>query len=324
MITNLEFILAVVVGFLSLCWSANRLVEAASTLAFRLGMPLLSIGVTVVAFGTSAPELMVSSVAAYNGSVGVSIGNVVGSNIVNIGLILAVGGLIRPLVVKSRIAYRELLILLVSTVVSALMLVDGSLSVWDALVLCTAFLFYCFHLLRSSAAPEAEQDIPVLSISTPRALAESALMLLILVLGSQLLVWGAKEVALALGVNELIIGLTLVAFGTSLPELATVVASARKGLHDMVVATVIGSNIFNLLAVLGFSGLIGGGIAVDAESLRTDIMAMVFITLVLVVVIFSSKVSESDGAIRKIGKYKCCGLLILYGIYIVRLILSSI
>ena len=150
------FVLAVAVGFIMLCWSANRLVDVASTLAFRLGMPLLTIGVTVVAFGTSAPELMVSSVAAFNGAGGIAIGNVVGSNIVNIGLILAIGGLIAPLIVKARIVYRELSILLIATISAALMLMDGTLSLWDGIVYSVAFLAYSVYLLKSSSGQETE------------------------------------------------------------------------------------------------------------------------------------------------------------------------
>ncbi len=331
MISILQFILAVVAGFIALCWSANRLVEVASTLAFRLGMPLLTIGVTVVAFGTSAPELMVSSVAAFNGSGGIAIGNVVGSNIVNIGLILAIGGLIAPLVVKARIVYRELSILLVATLATALMLMDGVLSVWDGAILFVAFIAYCFYLLKSSGGQEGEQDIPVLPISTLRASMESLVMLVILVLGSQVLVWGAKGIALAMGVNELIIGLTLVAFGTSLPELAAVVVSARKGLHDMTAATVIGSNIFNILGVLGVSGIIGQDITVDAVALRIDILTMVVMTILLAVVVYSSKASfESEkqhgnlpASIWKISWYKCLILLFTFVAYMAWLIVKS-
>lgn len=337
MISILQFILAVVVGFIVLCWSANRLVEVASTLAFRLGMPLLTIGVTVVAFGTSAPELMVSSVASFNGSGGIAIGNVVGSNIVNIGLILAIGGLIAPLVVKARIVYRELSILLIATISAALMLMDGTLSLWDGIIFSAAFLAYSFYLLKSSTGPEAEQDIPVLPISTFRAFAESLVMLLMLVLGSQLLVWGAKGIALAMGVNELIIGLTLVAFGTSLPELAAVVVSARKGLHDMTAATVIGSNIFNILAVLGLSGVIGQDITVDASALRIDILTMVAMTVLLAIVVYSSKAafdksSTSDTekkqghlpvSIWKVSGYKCLLLLLTFVAYQVWLVMNA-
>ncbi|WP_257264902.1 calcium/sodium antiporter [Endozoicomonas sp. ONNA2] len=325
-----QFILAVAVGFTVLCWSANRLVEVASTLAFRLGMSLLTIGVTVVAFGTSAPELMVSSVAAFNGSGGIAIGNVVGSNIVNIGLILAIGGLIAPLVVKARIVYRELSILLITTIGSALMLMDGTLSLWDGIIFSVAFFAYSFYLLNSSTGQEAEQDIPVLPISTLRAFVESLVMLVMLVLGSQLLVWGAKGIALAMGVNELIIGLTLVAFGTSLPELATVVVSARKGLHDMAAAAVIGSNIFNILAVLGLSGIVGQNITVDATALRIDMLTMVGMTILMAIVVYSGKTSDNrekpdqtPDRVWKVSRVKCLLLLLAFVVYEIWLVMST-
>ena len=331
MISILQFILAVVAGFIALCWSANRLVEVASTLAFRLGMPLLTIGVTVVAFGTSAPELIVSSVAAFNGSGGIAIGNVVGSNIVNIGLILAIGGLIAPLFIKVRILRRELPILLITTIAAALMLMDGTLSKLDGIIFSVAFVAYSFYLLKSSSGQEVEQDIPVLPISTSRAFVESLIMLIILVLGSQLLVWGAKGIAVAMGVNELIIGLTLVALGTSLPELAAVVASARKGLHDMTAATVIGSNIFNILAVLGLSGMIGQDITVDAAALRIDILTMVLMTVLLAVLVYASKRSapseqahgDLPANVRQVSRHKCLLLLCSYAAYIIWLVINA-
>lgn len=321
MISILLFILAVVVGFVTLCLSANRLVEVAATLASRLGMSVLTIGVTVVAFGTSAPELMVSSVAAFNGAGGIAIGNVVGSNIVNIGLILAIGGMIAPLVVKARIVYRELAILLLTTLAAAVMLMDGAISLFDGVVFIVAFLAYTIYLLKTSSGQEAEQDVPALAISTSRAFIESLVMLVLLVLGSQLLVWGAKGIALAMGVNELVIGLTLVAFGTSLPELAAVVVSARKGLHDMAAATVIGSNIFNILAVLGVSGVVGQGIAVDAAVFWVDIMAMVVMTLLLVALVYSSKttVRQNGQTVTawQVSGYKCLLLLLVFLAYVV-------
>ncbi|CAM3805347.1 calcium/sodium antiporter [Parendozoicomonas haliclonae] len=333
MVSILSFILAILVGFGVLCWSANRLVEVASTLAFRLGMSVLTIGVTVVAFGTSAPELVVSSVAAFNGSGGIAIGNVVGSNIANIGLILSIGGLIAPLMINARVVYRELLILLVCTIAAAFMLADGTLTPIDGMIFTAAFLAYAVYLLKSSSGGSDEQDVPVLPISTARAAIEAVAMLLLLVLGSQLLVWGAKGVALAMGVNELIVGLTVVALGTSLPELAAVVISARKGLHDMTAATVIGSNIFNILAVLGLSGLLGGPIAVDSDSLHIDMLVMVGITVLLVAVIYSSKtlVRQAGGkggvqsvAIWKVAPYKCAMLLAAFFAYITWLVISTL
>ncbi len=322
MIPILQFILAIAVGFVALCLSANRLVEVSATLASRLGMSLLTIGVTVVAFGTSAPELMVSSVAAFNGAGGIAIGNVVGSNIVNIGLILALGGLISPLVSKARIVYRELPILLVTTVAAAVMLMDGVVDLFDGVIFACAFLAYTIYLLKTSSGQEAEQDVPFLPISTLRAFVESVVMLVVLVLGSQLLVWGAKGVALAMGVNELVIGMTLVAFGTSLPELAAVVVSARKGLHDMAAATVIGSNIFNILAVLGVSGIVGQDLVVDAAALRVDILVMVVLTVLLVALTYSGKVvrnEKRDGqaTVWTVSRYKCLLLLLMYLAYVV-------
>ncbi|WP_263081882.1 calcium/sodium antiporter [Endozoicomonas sp. Mp262] len=289
----IQFLAAIAIGFLTLSWSADRLIEVASTLAFRLGMSVLTIGMTIVAFGTSAPELLVSSVAAYNGAGGISVGNALGSNTINIGLVLGAVGLMVPLVVSPRILYRELPVLGLVMALCVVLLLDGHLGRIDGFVLGGTLLAYCYYLTRSARGEEGDAgDVVILKISTPRAWIEALLMLALLMGSSQILVWGATGMARYMGVSELVIGLTVIAFGTSLPELAAALASARKGLFDMTLATVIGSNIFNLLGVLAFPGIIGNGIALDPEILHRDVLAMVGLTLLLAVIAYTSIVRQ--------------------------------
>ncbi len=325
----IQFLAAIAVGFIILSWSADRLIEVASTLAFRLGMSVLTIGMTIVAFGTSAPELLVSSVAAYNQSGGIAVGNALGSNTINIGLVLGAAGLMVPLVVSPRILYRELPILGLVMALCIALLLDGHLGTIDGYILVITLVGYCIYLtLSSSDGSEASDDVVILKISTARAWLEALLMLGLLLGSSQLLVWGASGLARQMGISELVIGLTVIAFGTSLPELAAAIASARKGLFDMTLATVIGSNIFNLLGVLAFPGIIGGGIEIDSAVLERDVLAMTGLALLLAVNAFTSISKSKSQAVAghssintttaycQIPRYKSLLLLIAFAVYI--------
>lgn len=317
----LSFIAAIAVGFVVLSWSADRLIEVTSTLAFRLGMSMLTIGMTIVAFGTSAPELLVSSVAAFNGSGGISIGNALGSNTINVGLVLGVAGLIAPLVVSPRILFREFPLLGAVMAITITLLWDGLLSFNDGVILAVALLAYCIYLTRASGADEdSSEDVVVLKISTSRAWIEALVMLALMLGSSQILVWGAMGLARSMGISELIIGLTVIAFGTSLPELAAAIASVRKGLFDITLATVVGSNTFNLLGVLALPGIIGGGIELDSAVLQRDVFAMVGLALLLALISYSSikrqptldtgtGLKSSTGIVCQLPKYKSALLL---------------
>nr|WP_306671293.1 calcium/sodium antiporter [Endozoicomonas sp. SESOKO2] len=295
MIEILSFVAAIAVGFVVLSTSADRLIEVASTLASRLGMSILTIGMTIVAFGTSAPELLVSSVAALDGSAGIAIGNALGSNIINIGLVLALCGIIYPLVVSRRIITRELPLLVLVVAFAMALMLDGDLSQMDGFILAGALLAYCYYLAKHSGGDnEDEDEVVILSISTARAVVESLVLLALLMGSSKLLVWGASELARSFGISEMIIGLTVIAFGTSLPEMAAALASARKGLFDLVMATVIGSNIFNLLGVLAFPGILSGGLAIDSSVLQRDGLAMAGLTALLAICIVTSLAMDRD------------------------------
>ena len=283
-------LLAITGGFLLLAWSADRFVEGASAMALILNIPPLVIGLTIVAIGTSAPEIIVSAMAAWQGNSGLAVGNAIGSNIFNTALILGITALIVPLNIHSSIIRRELPVLLLVMAFAWVLLMDGQLGRLDGLLLLAgmvAMLGWVTWLgLRTQATPdpmveEFAGEMPT-GIGTRRALILLATGALVLLASSRLLVWGAVSAAQALGISDLVIGLTIVAMGTSLPELAASVTSAIKGEHDIAIGNVIGSNIFNLLAVLGLPGLISP-IRIDSMVLSRDYPVMVGLTLIFYV-----------------------------------------
>ncbi len=285
-------LLAIVTGFALLVWGADRFVLGAAATARNLGVSPLIIGLTIVGFGTSAPEILVSVVAAWEGNPGLAVGNALGSNITNIALILGITALVAPLSVHSGTLRREFPILLTIMAVSFLLLWDGSLDMMDGGILVGGMVVMLLLVVRLGLKSRAsdpmkeeyDAEIPT-DMSTSRALVWTLLGLVVLVASSRLTVWGSVEIARALGVSDLIIGLTIVALGTSLPELAASVMSALKGEHDIAVGNVIGSNMFNLLAVLGLPGLIAPG-PVDSAVLSRDYPIMISLTLILLVLAY--------------------------------------
>jgi cation:H+ antiporter len=256
-------ILAILVGFALLVWSADRFVDGAAATAGHAGIPPLVIGMVIVGFGTSAPEMVVSAMAAIDGKPELALGNALGSNIVNTGLILGITALIAPIAVHSQVVRRELPLLLAISVLAGLLFLDLSLTRLEAVILLAGFFgligWTVFTALRNRGdvlAAETEQELAAHAMSLGRALFWLAFGLVLLIVSSRILVWGAVTVAEALGVSDLIIGLTIVALGTSLPELAASVIAARKGEHDIAIGNVVGSNMFNLLAVVGIAGVI--------------------------------------------------------------------
>ncbi|GAA5190267.1 calcium/sodium antiporter [Ferrimonas gelatinilytica] len=302
MSTLLLPLLALVAGFILLSLSADRLIAAASTFAQRSGVSMVFIGMTVVAFGTSAPELLVSAVAAANGAEGLAVGNGLGSNIINIGLVLGVCALITPLAVNRRFLVREFPLLVAAMLLSWGLMSNGSLAGWDGAILLGALLLYCAYLARSVKQGESDPEaLELLSISRRRAGVESLVMLLVLLGASQMMVWGAVELARAMGISELVIGLTVIAFGTSLPELAAAVAGVRRGMHDIAFATVIGSNIFNLLGVLAFPALLGDGLQLPKEVLSRDLPMMALLTLVVAVAFLWARWGRGGSRASSVG-----------------------
>lgn len=278
---------AIVVGLGLLVWSADRFVEGAAATARHFGMPSLLIGMVIVGFGTSAPEMVVSALAASQGNPGIALGNAYGSNITNIALILGLTALISPIVVQSQILRKELPLLLGVTVVAAWQLWDQELSRWDGVALFILFAaimgWTIWKGLRSKPdilTQEIDQELVAHAMPLRNALVWLIAGLVLLVASSRLLVWGAVSIAQALGVGDLIIGLTIVAVGTSLPELASSLIAARKGEHDLALGNVLGSNLFNTLAVVAIAASIHP-MAVEPVVLRRDVSLMAVLTLSL-------------------------------------------
>lgn len=281
---------AVVVGLALLVWSADRFVEGSASTARHFGMPPLLIGMVVVGFGTSAPEMVVSALAASQGNPGIALGNAYGSNITNIALILGLTALISPIPVHSQVLRRELPILTAVTALAAFQLWDGELTRADAVVLLGVFAglmaWTIWQGLRKKAdalGSEMEQELEVRTMPPGRAILWLAVGLVLLIASSRVLVWGAVEIAHGLGVSDLIIGLTIVAVGTSLPELASSVIAARKGEHDIALGNIVGSNLFNTLAVVGIAGAISP-MRPAVEVLSRDVLVMAVLTVSLFVI----------------------------------------
>ena len=283
----LTALLAIAAGLALLVWSADRFVEGAAVTAGHFGMPPLLIGMVVVGFGTSAPEMVVSALAATQGNPGLALGNAYGSNITNIALILGITALISPIAVHSQVMRKELPILALITLLAFWQLWDGMLSFVDALVLIAVFFGLLAWSIRQGMTRktdalgiEVEAELKVHDMPVRKAVLWLIVGLLLLIVSSRILVWGAVDLASAFGVSDLIIGLTIVAVGTSLPELASSVIAARKGEHDLALGNILGSNLFNTLAVVGIAGLISP-MAVAPEVLSRDLVVMAALTLSL-------------------------------------------
>lgn len=297
-------IIAIIAGLGLLSWSADRFVTGASGLARGFGVAPLIIGLTIVAFGTSAPEMLVSAMAAWQDNSGIAIGNAVGSNIANMALVLGVAALIAPLTVHSQTLNREYPLMVVVMLAALALLWNGVLSRLDGSILLAGMVvlvFWTIHLARS--APPDDPLETEFTAKLPETVSLGATWwlllsgLILLLISSRLLVWGAVGIAQAFGVSDLVIGLTIVAVGTSLPELAASVAAVRKGEHDIAVGNVVGSNLFNILAVLGIAGVIGPG-GFDAAVLTRDFPLMIGLAIVLYIMARGLR-NSGHGSIRR-------------------------
>jgi len=281
-------VLAVLAGLALLIWAADRFILGASALARAAGISPLVVGMVVVGLGTSSPELAVSTLASLQGSNGIPLGNAVGSNICNIGLILAIAALIKPVQVQSSILHRELPLCVGIALLPVLLLLDGDLDRIDGAILATglvALILWMLRTARSSAGNdplqlETQQHLPPL-MPVGRAVMWTLLGLVLLIAASQLLIWGAVAIAQAYGVSELVIGLTIIAIGTSLPELAATITGLLKGEDDIAIGNIIGSSMFNILAILLAPALIAPGVIPDASLMTRDLPVMVAFTLAL-------------------------------------------
>ena len=295
-------ILAVVVGLAILVWSADVFIDGAVALANKLNVPSFLIGVIILGLGTSAPEIIVSMLAALEGSPELALGNAYGSNIVNIALVLGATVLISPIIIRKSIINRDMPLLLLVTAVAAWQLSDGVLSNTDGIVLIVLLVVVLgiqIILSLREGNHEHEGDTVEETAKAEHSMAQGLgrlfLGLLVLILSSRAIVWGAIELATLWGLSELIIGLTIVAIGTSLPELVASLSAARKGEHDMALGNIIGSNVFNTLGVVGVAALIAP-ITPSSIILSRDILAMGLLTLLLFAMcLFAFKTKRAFG-----------------------------
>ena len=298
---------AIAVGLLLLVWSANRFVEGSAATARHAGIPTLLVGMLVIGFGTSAPEMVVSALAAGQGNPGLALGNAYGSNITNIALILGVTALISPIAVHSQVLRKELPILALVTALAAWQLLDGEITRFDALVLLGVFgtlmgwtIWQGMKKKEDALASEIEQELDVRAMPLRQSIFWLVTGLVLLIVSSRVLVWGAVEIAHGFGVSDLIIGLTIIAVGTSLPELASSIIAAKKGEHDIALGNILGSNLFNTLAVVGIAGTIHP-LAVGPEVFNRDMLVMAALTLSLFVIGYGfrgqGRINRLEGAL---------------------------
>ena len=306
-------------GFILLVWGADRLVAGASALARNLGVSPLVIGLTIVAFGTSAPELVVSGVAAYRGNPGLAVGNAIGSNIANIGLILGVTAIVYPLRVESETLKREYPLLMLIMVASFIMAADLVLNTTEGWLLLTGLVALViwmirFGLRRGTDDPLAEEfdaEIPR-DIPTSKAVLWLTVGLIILPLSSSFLVDGAVFIARSLHVSEAVIGLTIIALGTSLPEMAAALTSALRQEDDLAIGNVIGSNMFNILGVLGIAAVVNP-VGVDLLILKRDFPIMFLFTVLL---FFMAYGINGPGRINRRSGFLLLSMFLVYQVLV--------
>ncbi|MDR9389221.1 MAG: calcium/sodium antiporter [Wenzhouxiangella sp.] len=298
---------SVIVGIALLVWAADRLVAGSAALASHFGVSPLIIGITLVGFGTSAPEMVVSAIASLEGSPGLAIGNALGSNVANIGLILGATALVYPLTIQRSTMVREFPLLLVVMALSVVVMWDFVFQRYEGVVLLLALVVVITLMsLLSLSRPDADPQIARLAeniptqMALPVAIAWAVVGVVVLPLAAHILVQGAVSIATMFGVSDAVIGLTIVALGTSLPELAAAMASALKREDDLVIGNILGSNIFNLLGVLGISAVIAP-MAIAPELITRDLLVMFVITLLLAVFVWrrrgTGRINRISGAL---------------------------
>ncbi len=325
-------IVAVIIGLVVLVWSADKFVDGAVGIAEYCGMSTLLIGMVIVGFGTSAPELTVSALSAAQGNPELALGNAYGSNIANIALILGATALISPILMQRSVIRGDLPNLLVVSILSIILVWDGSVVRWNGILLLAVFaVTMAFSIRREmkKAKTGKGEGLPLASASqgessaTPseKSLGKSILWLvlglLLLVASSRALVWGAVAIARTLGVSDLLIGLTIVAIGTSLPELASSIAAARKGENDLALGNIIGSNLFNTLAVVGLAATVSPMDEIEKAVTYRDMPLMIVLTLALIVLGYRRK---GDGRLNRIAG---AILLAIYAGYLALLIAQA-
>lgn len=320
-------LLMIFIGLIVLVWSADLFVEGAAAIARFLGMSPLLIGMVVIGFGTSAPELSVSALSAWQGNPGIALGNAYGSNITNIALILGSVALISPIVVHSQVIKKELPILFLVTLFVLVQIFDGELSRFDAMLQLGVFVLVMGWMIRAgmnqksdALEQEMEDELEEHAMSFGQAAFWLVLGLVFLVVSSRLLVWGAVSIAQDLGVSDLVIGLTIVAIGTSLPELASSIVAARKGEHDLALGNIIGSNLFNTLAVVGLAGVIHP-MSIPAEILQRDWPLMALLTASLFALGYAR--NGQQARITRLEGGALLAVYVGYTLYLINTVMSA-
>ncbi len=311
---------AVIIGFMVLVWSADKFVLGAANTARLFGLPPIIVGVVIVGIGTSAPEMLVSAIASIEGKTGLSIGNAIGSNITNIGLILGMTALCYPLVIHSRFVRREIPMLLAVMALSLWFLGDGYLGFFEGMVLlCSMFIMIAYsawEAMRHKDDPimqEIEDEMPE-EVGKTAALIWLVVGISLLIASSKILVWGAVDIAHFFGISDLIIGLTIIAIGTSLPELAATFAAARKQEYELAVGNVVGSNTFNILGVMGLPGIIHPA-GFSPEVLTRDYPIMIILTIVFFVFAIGLR-RGIDGGISRLQGFILLTSYLAYMVYL--------
>ncbi|MEP0073424.1 MAG: calcium/sodium antiporter [Marinomonas sp.] len=311
--------IALIAGLILLVMSSDKFIEHSALVAEKLNVSPMVIGITLVALGTSAPEMVVSAIAAFDQAPEIAVGNVIGSNIANIALVFGITLLFSSVPIAKGLTTKEVPLVLAITILAGYLLYDQALSVLDGFLLILAFIIILSILLKGSKDLESElkDELPEDDGSpVVKSLIIALIGLAVLIGSSKLLVWGAINIATALGVSELIIGLSIVAIGTSLPELAASVSSVRKGHHDIAIGNILGSNIFNLATVLPLPALIAPGI-IDANVTSRDYPWVMALTIALALAIYVFKKSKNGSIPRWVG-------LPLLGSYCVYLFIISL
>lgn len=290
-------LIALLIGLALLVWSSDLFIDGAASTAVHLNISPLIIGVVVLGFGTSAPEILVSILASLDNSPGLAIGNVVGSNIANIGLVLGVTAMISPIIIKSSLLKREFPIVLGISIIGILLMLDQDLDLFDGIVLLVLLVLVMFWMIRMNkkmdpSDPLAEETIDEVAemaqLSMKKSLGFLVIGLVILMASAKMMVWGAVEIAEFFQVPDVIIGLTIVAIGTSLPELAAAITAAKKGEADLMIGNILGSNLFNLLAVMSMPAILAPSV-IEHTTLMIDYPIMLALTIAMLLVALPRK-----------------------------------
>ena len=318
-------IVALIVGLIITVWSADRFVDGASGIAKHFKMPPMLIGMVIIGFGTSAPEIAVSVQAAIEGNSGISLGNAIGSNITNIALVLGVTAIIAPIMASSSVLKKEVPMMLGAMFLALILMLDGSLSVTDGIILLFAFvltmgwsIFEGLKKKKDNYTDEVEIEIANKGTSVKSSALWLVLGIVLLIVGSKIFVYGAQNIALSLGISDMVVGLTVVAIGTSLPELASSIMAARKGEHELALGNVLGSNLFNILIVVGIAVVISP-MSIPSEVITRDMFTAIALSFILLVVClpFSKKVGS-------INRFDGVLLVVVFIMYTTWLVLDTL